>query len=359
VPARRPPAREPPGRPSKRADGEAGRHRRACARGWQVVPGRRRGAAQTGPRVDADNCVARAPDQKPGPGTHRRLSCATTRTPRRPRNSRSAMQAHPNAHRTFHRPRRLLGVDAVRACQDSAIQKQGWHPPRKRFPGRHAPRASRAQAAPARRKRPERQRSSAHAAGASAPHLSQSAWTTWEATRSAPARVGQLRSQGWHPCRPAPQALPRAPRARSPPAASARNPAQQRVRRGSQCMQTNRSPEVRLPRPAPGDAAPTPKQRRRAAGTPRSACRTFHEPRWPPEADTERAPDRVVVGATQTSEVAPALHRCAKASLGATSRARTAQESREPALQRARRGSNSAHAPTARRKCACRLPRAV
>jgi hypothetical protein len=40
--------------------------------------------------------------------------------------------------------------------------------PRKRFPERHEPRASRAQPAPTRRKHPESQRSCAQAAGASA-----------------------------------------------------------------------------------------------------------------------------------------------------------------------------------------------
>jgi hypothetical protein len=108
---------------------------------------------------------------------------------------------------------------------------------------------------------------------------------------------------------------------------------------------------------APSDAAPTTKPPRRAARRHKRApvheLRTFHQPRWPPEADAECACQG---RATQTSEVAPASPRSAKASQGATSRARPAQASREPALQRARRGSSSAYTPNARRKCALPCP---
>ena len=91
-------------------------------------------------------------------------------TPRRPRNSRAAPLAHPDARRTLQEPRGPPGVDAERACQDRAIQTPGVTPaaPRKGFPERIEPRASRAQPAPTRRKRPESQRSSAQAARASA-----------------------------------------------------------------------------------------------------------------------------------------------------------------------------------------------
>ena len=70
--------------------------------------------------------------------------------------------------RTFHEPRGLLEVDAERACQGRAIQKQGWHPPRKACPGRHESHICRPGHPSDRRKRPETQRCSARAAGAGA-----------------------------------------------------------------------------------------------------------------------------------------------------------------------------------------------
>jgi hypothetical protein len=97
-----------------------------------------------------------------------------------------------------------------------------------------------------------------------------------EPTRSAPGRVGQFRSQST--VRTAPQRLPRAhqalPQVCLTPAHLPRtpdDPAQQRARRGNQCTHAKCSPECRLPRHTPRTAAPSPKEPRRAAGTPRHA----------------------------------------------------------------------------------------
>ena len=53
-------------------------------------------------------------------------------TPRRPRNSRAAPQAHPDARRTFHEPRGPPEVDAERACQDRVSQTPGVAPAQRR-----------------------------------------------------------------------------------------------------------------------------------------------------------------------------------------------------------------------------------
>jgi hypothetical protein len=114
-------------------------------------------------------------------------------------------------------------------------------------------------------------------------------------TRSAPARVGQLRRQKWHPrrtapwrlapLRPAPRdaaptpeqprraARPRVSRAQPAPARCTRPESQRTGLRAAGASAHTPTARRRLAplRPAPSDDAPTPEQPRRAAGTLRGA----------------------------------------------------------------------------------------
>ena len=88
------------------------------------------------------------------PTAHRKCACPASRrpTPRRAQKSRAEAQAHPGTRRTFHEPRGAPETDAERACQNRAIQKQGWHPrrtaPAKASKGASTPRKSRSPAQP-------------------------------------------------------------------------------------------------------------------------------------------------------------------------------------------------------------------
>ena len=121
-----------------------------------------------------------------------------------------------------------------------------------------------------------------------------------------------------------------------------RESAQQRARRGSQCRPANRSPECAPARLTQSDAAPSPKETRRAAGAPRRAPAPFTS-RADHQKTTRSAPwqDRAIQkpGVAGTHAAPPV-----KASQGASSPAAGVPDPRPPA-ESAQGPSAAARAP--------------
>jgi hypothetical protein len=182
-----------------------------------------------------------------------------------------------------------------------------------------------------------------------------------EPARSAPARVGQFRRQGWHPRRTASakDAMSPAPAAPSPPSprASTQRPSAA-VRASREPVQTSQPlAGVRLPRPAPSDAAPSPKEPRRAAGTPRRAPHLSRAARTTRNRRGARMSARIGQFRRQgwhprrrAPQGLPRAHRAPRKPRPA--RPSQAQASRETALQHARRGSKCTHSQPLAGVCA-------
>ena len=123
------------------------------------------------------------------------------------------------------------------------------------------------------------------------------------------------------------------------------DPAQQRARRGSQCTLANRS--LTHLRPTPSDAAPTPEQPRRAAGTPRHAAHLLGDALT----TRNRRGERLRVGQFRP-QGSTVLHRpemTPRASKPAAPSPADLITSAQAPRSSARAARASAHTPTARR----------